>query len=160
METATELRARANAHDLAAEESFQRCDTDGFLTQWAHGINGQLDRAKANIAEAGGVWQFERTVLVTLDGEATDAREVKTKFGYRWRLDSVDKWLPVRPAREATLAKHGYREITETAVAPANAILDAPAGARGMSGACNVFVRVYRTDAERRDGWYPVGAPE
>jgi hypothetical protein len=154
--TGDQLRAQANERDRAAEESFQRCDTDGFLSQWAAGLTAQELRMKAQVADAGGMWTFARTMLVTLDGEATDAREVKTRFGYRWRLDSTDQWLPVNPARESTLAKHGYREVEVTEVAEAKVTL--AGNGRGLSG--NVWVRVYRPDARQSDGWRAVGPPQ
>lgn len=161
--TAEQYRTEAQQHRENAAESFERCDTDGFVSQWASGINGQVADANARIADAGGVATFERVVLVTLEGEATDARRVRTRYGMKWRLDSVDKWLPFEPARESTLAKHGYREVTETAVAPAKAQTWAPPGARGLSGACSVQVVTFRTDelpggGRERDEWRCVGA--
>lgn len=153
--TGDELRARANAADARAAESFERCDTDGFLSQYANGICAQRDRRAAEVADAGGMWTFERTVLVRLDGTPTDAREVKTRYGYRWRLDSTDEWLPVRPARESTLARRGYREVEEREVAPAVVTLDGQG--RGMSGTC--WVRTFRPDARKSDGWRAVGPP-
>jgi hypothetical protein len=153
--TGNELRARANEAETRAAESFERCDTDGFLSQWAGGICAQRDRRAAEVADAGGMWTFARTRLVRLDGTETDAREVQTRYGWKWRLDSTDEWLPVRPARESTLAKRGYREVEEHEVAPAKVTLDG--NGRGMSG--NVWVRTYRPDARKSDGWRPVGPP-
>jgi hypothetical protein len=150
-----QLRESAARHEQEAYDSFERCDTDGFLSQWAHGINAQKDRMAAEVADAGGLWTFARTRLVTLAGEATDAREVKTRYGYRWRLDSTNEWLPVRPARESTLAKRGYREVEQVEVAPAKVTLDGVG--RGLSGTC--WVRVYRPDARKSDGWRAVGPP-
>ena len=52
------LRAEAKRSDEAAEESFQRCDTDGFLSQWALGLGAQRYRKQADLLEAGGVATF------------------------------------------------------------------------------------------------------
>lgn len=144
--TAAEYNAEAAQHDQNAADSFERCDTDGFLSQWASGINAQVARANAKIAEAGGIATFSRLRLVTLDGQETDARKVRTKYGTKWRLDSADQWLAYEPARESTLAKHGYKEIEELIVAPAKARSWAPDSARGMSGATSVQVIVFRDD--------------
>lgn len=157
---ANDHRTAAAQHRADAQESYERSDTDGFLSQWASGMNAQLHDRQAEIAQAGGVWTFSRTRLVTLDGQETDAREVQTRYGSKWRLDSTDQWLAVRPARESTLAKHGYREVEETEVAPAKAIHWAPPGARGMSGASSVSVIIIRTDRPKAEGWRPTGAPE
>lgn len=158
--TAEQFRAEAAQHDRDAAESFERCDTDGFLSQWASGINGQCARANAKIAEAGGTAMFAKTILLTIDGAETDARAVRTRFGKKWRLDSTDEWLPYMPARASTLAKRGYREEELREEAPAKAILDAPAGARGLSGASSVYVRIIRTDLDAAEGrqWRPVTA--
>lgn len=158
--TAAELRAKAAQHRADADASFDRCDTDGFLSQWASGINARKADFAADIAAAGGVWTFERVVLETLDGEpVADARAVNTRYGMKWRSDAADAWLPYMPARESTLGKRGYRERVEQVVAPARAITWAPDGARGLGGATSVSVVIIRTDAERKDGWRPVGNP-
>ena len=157
--TAEQYRAEAAAHRQEAADSFERCDTDGFLSQWASGINARLADAKARIAEAGGIATFRRLRLVTLDGEETDARRVETRFGTKWRLDSTDQWLAYMPERESTLARKGYREEFEYAVAPARAKLWSPPGARGLSGAHQVRVVTERADdlpgggREVRDWW-------
>lgn len=161
--TAEELRAQAARHEQDAADSFERCDTDGFVSQWASGLNAQVARANADIAEAGGVATFERLYLRRLDGERVDARRVKTRFGLRWRIDETDEWLPYRPARASTLEKRGYVEETEYAVAPAKAQTWAPGNARGLSGATSVQVVTFRTDeleggGTERNEWRCVGA--
>jgi hypothetical protein len=161
-QTATELRQQAAAHEADARESFERCDTDGFLSQWASGINASVARKQASIVEAGGVATFERTLLVTLDGEATDARLVNTRYGKKWRLDGADLWLAYKPVRESTLAKRGYKETTVQEVAPAKAQTWAPPGATGLGGASSVQVLIFRTDdleggGRERNEWRCVG---
>lgn len=158
--TAAALRAAASQHRQNAAESFDRCDTDGFVSQWASGINARVADRNAEIADHGGMWTFERVVLERTDGTPVEARAVQTRYGMKWRVDATDSWLAYRPARVSTLAKHGYRERTETEVAPARAITSAPAGARGFSGLTSVSVVIIRTDARKADGWFPVGAPE
>ena len=41
-----------------AEESFARCDTDGFLSQWASEQTSSLDSAKRSLCENFGKWNF------------------------------------------------------------------------------------------------------
>jgi hypothetical protein len=145
-QSAEQFRQQAAQHRADAQESFERCDTDGFVSQWASGVNGQVAERNAKIAQAGGVATFVRTRLLTLDGQDTDARLCQTKYGAKWRLDSADKWLAYKPAKASTLAKHGYQEVDEYAVAPAKAQTWAPPGAKGLSGATQVQVIVVRTD--------------
>jgi hypothetical protein len=146
--TAAELRAEAAQHEQNAAESFDRCDTDGFVSQWASGINAQVARRQADIVENGGVWTFRRVRLADAEtGEiVADARRVKTRYGLKWRIDSTDEWLPYEPARDSTLRKHGYVEVEEFATAPAKAKSWSPSNARGLSGATSVCVVIVRTD--------------
>lgn len=140
--TAQELRAEAAQHEQDAAESFERCDTDGFLSQWASGLGAQEKRRNAEIVEAGGLQRFSKLVLETLDGEPTDARAVETRYGTKWRLDSTDEWLAYSPKRESTLAKRGYRERRIEEVAPAKARIIGTG--YGLSG--NAWVAVLRQD--------------
>lgn len=143
---ADRLRAEAAQHHQDSNDSFERCDTDGFVSQWASGMMAELKSVQAKIAEVGGSCTFVKTSLVTLDGEPTDARCVETRYGKKWRLDSADLWLAYMPARESTLAKYGYREVEEYVTAPAKAFHSSPRGARGISGATSVYVRIIRDD--------------
>jgi hypothetical protein len=158
---AADLRQQAIQHDTDAHESFERCDTDGFLSQWASGQMANLRRTQATLAEHGDTWTFARTILTRADGSIVDdAREVTTRYGQRWRSDSENVWLPVRPKRATTLGKRGFAEVEIVEVAPAAAIHWAPAGARGLSGASSVQTIIIRTDRPKAEGWRPVGSPE
>jgi hypothetical protein len=155
------FRESAAQHRKDEQDSWERSDTDGFLSQWASGINARLDDVKAEIADADGLGVFERTGLVTLDGEPVESKVVETRYGTKHRIDATDEWLPYQPARESTLAKRGYKEVTIEEVAPAQAMLASPPGARGLSGATSVYVRVFRPDAPKSAGWrYQGPAPK
>jgi len=56
--SAEQLREAAQASRQRAEDSFQRCDTDGFLSQWASGLTAQQFDRQAEIAERNGRWNF------------------------------------------------------------------------------------------------------
>ena len=139
--TADEYRAEAAQSSRDAADSFERCDTDGFLSQWASGLNARLALAKADLAEHGGIAAFSRTKLeripgskqAELHGTAVEFKVCETRYGTKYRVDATDEWLPYRPERESTLAKKGYREVEEFEDGPANAIIYAPPGARGAS---------------------------
>ncbi|GAA3173274.1 hypothetical protein [Nonomuraea salmonea] len=68
---ADELRAQAAAHEREAEASFERCDTDGFLSQWASRMVAQEERLQADIEENGGKAMF--LALFDLDGNLLPA---------------------------------------------------------------------------------------
>lgn len=119
-----ELRRQASAHEQEKVDSFERCDTDGFLSQWAHGCLAAEKRFAAEIADNGGVWTFP--VLLTLEGEFVPAIPIRAKYGMCWMLldadgNSLGQFVPYRPKRADTLGKRGYREAK--AIRPARARL-------------------------------------
>jgi hypothetical protein len=157
-DTPESLRQRAADRDSKNAERYREDELG--LSMWADGLGAQQDRLQATILEAGGVWTFERTILCTLDGEVVeDARMCDTRYGLKWRSDSLDMWAPYRPARESTLAKRGLKEVTVTEVGEARAEMWAPPGARGLSGATSVRVIIRRTDKRYGEHWRPVGPP-
>lgn len=156
--TATDLRNQAAAHEQAAQDSFDRCDTDGFLSQWAHGLSAEKARRQAEIVEAGGVAEF--AALYDLSGNRVPAKLIRVadKFkGYGTR--SV--WMLLDPANpkgkalgfvnrpaggprsHANLRAKGYVEGTEMAPAMADIV----GTGYGLSG--TAVVAVIRTDG----GW-------
>jgi hypothetical protein len=97
-----QLRNEAAAHETARNESFERCDTDGFLSQWAHGLSAELKREQATIlendgkAEFWGLYEGDRRVIAKL---------VTNTFNYNtvtsWLLDKAEaekfgrKYIPL-----------------------------------------------------------------
>jgi hypothetical protein len=141
--TATRLRDEAAALDAATAASFDRCDTDGFVTHWANDLNASLKRAKASIIEAGGVATFP--ALVDADtGEWVPSKLINGKYGTCWAILGPDgkftgKFVTAFPKRESTMLRKGFRE-TE-GVWPADARLDG--SGTGLSG--NVWVATFKT---------------
>lgn len=81
--TPEEWREMARNCFRQEQESFERSDTDGFLSQWASSVMGQLYRTLADVAENGGVADFR--MLADAEGNIIEgAREVKTRYGWRW----------------------------------------------------------------------------
>lgn len=104
METAEKLRSEASQAFKNAEDSFQRSDTDGFLSQWASSEIGRLKNAQAEILENGGVW----AIPTLMEGErmVTAVRVLNyNKFSYsnkwEWFLEDEEaekfgrRWIPV-----------------------------------------------------------------
>jgi hypothetical protein len=52
------LRQKADECERRKAESWERSDTDGFLSQWASGLSANLYRRQADIEEAGGLDEF------------------------------------------------------------------------------------------------------
>lgn len=147
--TAEDYRAEAAAAERQAAESFDRCDTDGFMSQWASGLTAEVARANARIVEAGGTAEFP--ALFDLDGNLVAAKLIDGRYGAVWGLladddpgSEITDWVSAFPKRATTIERKGYREGVVSA--PAGAKTWAPADARGLSGATQVTVRVYRRD--------------
>lgn len=154
---AAKLRDEAQRELQAREESWQRSDTDGFLSQWAHGLTAQLKLREAEIVEAGGVAEFP-SLLDAATGERVRAKlvYVADRYAYgrkvaKWIVldasDNATHWVPAyKTGKQSKLAKLGLVEGRETA--PAKAFMDGEG--HGLSG--TAWVAVKRTD----DG-YPKG---
>ena len=151
-DTAQALRDKADAADQAAADSFDRSDTDGFVSQWASTTQARLYRVQADLAEAGNVHEFP--ALFTTDGELVAAKRIETRYGYAWGLLPSDDprgrftgWFNPSKAqdpakRQAADARKGYQ--VGTVLAPAAAKLEG--SGRGLAGALTVHPHIYRTD--------------
>lgn len=164
-DTPEALRAEAADLDRRAAESFDRCDTDGFLSQWALNLTARQRRMEADLAEAGGVAEFP--ALYTTGGEPVPARLVQTRYGTTWAIFATAadaKWGTNAPViawqrrssarteerRAAYLAERGY--VERLILAPARVVMRGEG--RGLSGAMSVHPAL-----QRRDGGYDPNAP-
>lgn len=138
--TSEQLQQAAYFDDMQAQkeedkrESFARCDTDGFLSQWASGIYAELNRRKAEILRDGGHAEFP--VLVDIStGEviATKIFSFANKFGgknLRWKIEGYNrKWIPVGE-KSRVQKQMGFCE--ETRWFPADA--ETASNGTGLSG--------------------------
>jgi len=86
--TADEFRAEARQHSINAHESFERCDTDGFMSQWASGLSAAKAHLAADIAENGGCASFP--ALFEWGGDLVPAKLIETRYGYSWGILESD----------------------------------------------------------------------
>jgi hypothetical protein len=158
LELIAQLEAEAKDCNERAERSFERCDTDGFLSQWASNITADLNRQKAALLRNGGYAPFP--VLCDAEGNVITDRiyEFQDKFApewtgrtvKRWKLpdDLAEKagrrWIPVAGAKASRVQTAlGLHE--ESRWFPADAKLTT--GGRqstGLSGCANAYVAVFR----------------
>lgn len=80
--TGDQWRLIARESDIAKAESFERCDTDGFLSQWAHNQMQTRYMDMARIAENGGT--MSRAALFDLDGNLVTMKTVSGRYGESW----------------------------------------------------------------------------
>ncbi len=138
------LRAEAAQHEQDAADSFERCDTDGFMSQWASGCNAAKKRLQADIEENDGL--ADVPALFDLDGGLIPAKLIDTRFGTSWGIfkswdalngsGDIVRWVGAFPARRSTLAN---KDVMEGRV-----MARAYADLRGKS-ACNVTAVIVRT---------------
>ena len=120
MTTAKEYRKMAEDAEQQSADSFERCDTDGFLSQWASGLTAQKYRLQANIEDNGGAAWF---VGLYAGSERVPAKQIPTPYGVAWLLrdDAAAKYgrfVPVG-AKSRKQKKLGLREGFEVANAKA-----------------------------------------
>lgn len=129
-----DLRAAARGNVKEAHDSFDRCDTDGFLSQWASGLTAQLYRTQADILEAGGIAQF----WGLYDGaRRVKARILENQYGFSWLLHNDERekfgrsFIPCKFGGRSRIQKTlGLVEAAE--MAPACAFMDGRG--TGLSG--------------------------
>jgi len=152
--TPQELRDRAAAHDGKAVESFDRCDTDGFVSQWADGIMADVDRLAAKIMQDNGYHRF--AALYDSTGTLINAWEIETRYGWAWKITGPDG--SVRWERESRAqnwrnrikanARKGF--FVGSVMLPARATTGGGSGT-GLSGACNVHAVAVPVHRDYRD---------
>ena len=81
---ANDLRRQAAESAQRARESWERSDTDGFVSQWASNITHDELIMKAELIEDGG--SYERDLLFDLEGNLVLAVEIETQYGWAWMI--------------------------------------------------------------------------
>jgi hypothetical protein len=130
--SADEFRAEANACLERVARSQEESDTDGYLSQWANGVQSRLYRYAAELVDAGG--KVVRAGLFTSDGTYLPrARYVKTRYGMAWRIDDPVSGRPIwfRPSHAQT----GERKLaTDREKGFTVGLVEATAYAAGLAG--------------------------
>ncbi len=140
------------------EESFDRCDTDGFLSQWASQIGAEKDRKDIAILKNGGCATFP--VLCDADGEVVATKiyvfeNTFAGYGYTesWRVDPVKygrKWVPVAGYSGKSRVQKQLNLHQEYRWFPAYAKITTAHGAKntGLGGCANAFVGTFKKDED------------
>jgi hypothetical protein len=85
--TAEDHRAAAAESARRRAESYDRCDTDGFVSQWASGLLDQEHQAWADLLDNGGKTRMR--VLMNLDGTVASTHLGYGKYGAYWVLNDA-----------------------------------------------------------------------
>ena len=146
-----QAEAAKRAEYAKREESFERCDTDGFITQWAHGLTAQLHGVAAEVAQNGG-YDLQPGLFDRTTGERVPAVLLHGDWGYFWRLCDPttgkplkgEGWINDTRGPGGAVAKAGMVVLGEWCKAEAK-ILSVGTGISGRAWAAAV----------RTDGGYP-----
>lgn len=154
--TPEQLREMARGSMKSREESWERSDTDGFLSQWALGLTANWYEAEARIRENGGVAEFPALFSRSNPSYRIPAKLIHTNPPWApWTTQSC--WAIVDPSTgkftgqfiTAFLGERGQKKhniIEGREMAPAHAEIQSRG--RGLSGTAWVGV-------VRDDGGYP-----
>lgn len=138
-ETPQQLREQAKECRRRAYESFENCDTDGFLSQWASNITADELEMKADLLEKGNVSEF--TALFTATGDLIeDARQIQTRYGLAWmhKVDGQTVWFnPSKAKNEDTRRFNNLKKGYCLGRVLAKARVKIVASGTGLSGAAS-----------------------
>lgn len=82
--TADQWREKSAESSRRSYESFERSDTDGFLSQWASDTMAREYQLCARLAEQDGYWEF--AALFDLDGNLLPAALRTNQWGDYWMI--------------------------------------------------------------------------
>jgi len=144
--SAEEYREEAAAHRAERLRSQEESDTDGFLSQWASGLNANLAETRAEIQENGGMAEFWG-LYRREDGQRIRAKLIDGKYGLCWAICDEHATFTGQfftmngeGSKRTKLWKAGLEERRE--MAPAWAKMDGEG--YGLSG--RAWVATYRVD--------------
>ena len=147
METAQTKRDEAAKLRQQAHDSFDRCDTDGFLSQWASNLNARLKEHEAELIENGGRDVFPG--LYEKEGRRIAAKFISGQYGFVWLLrdDEAEKFgRRFIPASEKSKVRKTLGMVIRREKVPARAKISGKG--KGLSGAACCQVITYRTGDE------------
>lgn len=136
---ASARRSRKEAHD-----SFERSDTDGYLSQWASQTVAREYDLKAELAANDSHWEFD--ALLDMDGRPVPAKHIESKYGWSWALMDENQKFTGEFINESKARKADARNKHYASKGYKLGRVRAP-GAVGSGGnGINVNYYVFRTD--------------
>lgn len=141
--TAAEWRAESAEMFAKREESYDRCDTDGFLSQWALGSLSQDYSLRAQLAEANGL--TEVCALFDLDGELVPSVHGWGEYGeYFAVLDNDERgcrrfFNPSKARNEETARKNNAAKGFYIGRVKTQGKVKMLGGGKGLSGCASSY---------------------
>lgn len=140
--TPEQWREMARGRRQDSIDSFERCDTDGFMSQWASDTMSGLYALCASIAEDGGKREFRW--LFTIDGQPVPEgqwRIVQTKYGSSVAVGEFGHTVWFNESRAQSPAKRLIADRRKGFVwgtVRCDAVVMMGGGGTGMAGALSV----------------------
>lgn len=139
------LRQQARDSQRRSHESWERSDTDGFVSQWAGNITAAELELKAQLIEQGGV--VETDALFDLEGNYVLAKWVHTEFGGAWGIMDPDNpsgrflgWFNESKAKNPeTARKNNARKGYYVGRIKAKGYVKIVGGGTGLAGAASCY---------------------
>jgi hypothetical protein len=144
--TADEYRELARKFYAARQESWERSDTDGFVSQWASGLTAQQYSLSAQLADADGA--TEACALFDLEGNLVPSVHGWGEYGeYFIVLDNDERgcrrfFNPSKARNEATARKNNAAKGFYVGTATVPAKVEIVGGGTGLSGAASCYVAI------------------
>jgi hypothetical protein len=141
--TAEQWRAESREMHAKREESWERSDTDGFLSQWALGSLSQQYTLCAQLAEANGL--TEVCALFDLDGELVPSVHGFGEYGeYFAVLDNDERgcrrfFNPSKAKNEQTARKNNAAKGFYIGLVKTPGKVEMLGGGKGLSGCASAY---------------------
>lgn len=149
---AAEWRAMASGGRRDEAASFERCDTDGFLSQWSSGLHGRLYDLCADLAETGGIAELDWIFDAETGEPVADWKWVQGRYGSSILIPGAEYgqgrfFRPSSAAKGATRLARDKAKGFYWGVVKAEVVVMMGGGGTGLAGALSV-----RPIMERRKG--------
>lgn len=158
---AAELRAKAADCYKREQESFERSDTDGFLSQWASSITARKYLAEADLIDAGGT--VETRALFNLDGTVASTHNGWNNFGEYWVLNEAAAarygkrfFNPSKAQDQAKAYNADKRKGFTVGTVKVRGYVDIVGSGRGLSGAASATVATLPVVEDLKQGRYEI----
>lgn len=161
--TPEEYRAEAAKHRQEERDSFERCDTDGFVSQWASGMTAKKYDALARLAENDG---YMETMALFYNGQFVSAHQGFSQYGEWWRLTPEGESQYGKAFYSPSKAKNGIardraKGFTYGTIRVRGYVdIKAPASAKGLAGAFQAYVGTFPVVEDLREGKFEVLAAD
>jgi hypothetical protein len=139
-----EWRTMGRGRRNDAADSFERCDTDGFVSQWASGVNARMYDLMAELAEADGFAELDWVIDSETGQPVADWKWIETRYGSSVLIPGAEYgqgrfWNPSHAKKGADRIKRDQAKGFHWGMVRTEVVgMFSGGNARGLAGALNV----------------------